>query len=428
MKGRVSGAVLAMLTLGVAACGSSATTSSGGAVNPGPSDKELIIGMINPFSGANAAFGLDMNAGCVAAVQVINAKGGALGHTFKCVPIDSKGDAADAVPAVTKALAQYSNMVGVIGPGTDSATATMPLLEQAQMATVGANGDVSFNQNAYKYYWRITPSDTGNAVGMVVAAKNLGYKRAALVFGNDAGAQTSVPGIQHSWPLVGGTIVDNESLVPSQPSYQTEAARVAAANPDVIFTETDPQTAATFYGELKQMGKLVPILGTEPTIIPTWYQAVQGAVGASDLQTYYRGVEQFTPTGAGQAGYSSALLADQGVDNPGQYLPSPFCKSYYDSVNLLVLAMIKAKSAAPSVYNSVIPEVTTGGKEVNNFADGAAALNAGTDIKYAGALGPISFDKYHNSSGEFAVVKFASDGSASSPLTIVTADQLKAAS
>jgi ABC-type branched-subunit amino acid transport system substrate-binding protein len=427
MKGRVSGAVLAMLTLGVAACGSSATTSSGGAVNPGPSDKELIIGMINPFSGANAAFGLDMNAGCVAAVQVINAKGGALGHTFKCVPIDSKGDAADAVPAVTKALAQYSNMVGVIGPGTDSATATMPLLEQAQMATVGANGDVSFNQNAYKYYWRITPSDTGNAVGMVVAAKNLGYKRAALVFGNDAGAQTSVPGIQHSWPLVGGTIVDNESLVPSQPSYQTEAARVAAANPDVIFTETDPQTAATFYGELKQMGKLVPILGTEPTIIPTWYQAVQGAVGASDLQTYYRGVEQFTPTGAGQAGFETALAADQGVDNPGQYGPDPFTKSYYDSVNLLVLAMIKAKSAAPSVYNSVIPEVTTGGKEVNNFADGAAALNAGTDIKYAGALGPISFDKYHNSSGEFAVTKFASDGTPSAPLTIITAAQLQAA-
>jgi ABC-type branched-subunit amino acid transport system substrate-binding protein len=425
MKARVTGTVMAMATFGLAACGSSTT---GGPANTGPTDKELIIGMINPFSGADAAFGLDMNAGCVAAVQVINAHGGALGHTFKCVPIDSKGDAADAVPSVTRALAQYSNMVGVIGPGTDAATATMPLLEQAQMPTMGANGDVSFNQNSYKYYWRITPSDTGNAVGMVVAGHNLNYKRAALVFGNDAGAQTSVPGIQHSWPIVGGTIVDNESLVPDQPSYQTEAAKVAASNPDVIFTETDPQTAATFFGELKQMGKLVPILGTEPTIIPTWYQAVQGAVGASDLQTYYRGVEQYTPTGPGQDGYKTALLADKGVDNPGQYLPSPFCKSYYDSVNLLVLAMIKAKTAAPSGYNTSIPLVTSGSKEVNNFADGAAALNAGTDIKYAGALGPISFDQYHNSSGEFAVVKFASDGSASDPLTIITAAQLKASS
>ncbi len=194
VRARPTVAAIAVACLALAACGSPSTGGGGGAVNPGPSDKELIIGMINPFSGTDAAFGLDMNAGCVAAVQVINAHGGALGHTFKCVPIDSKGDAADAVPAVTKALGQYSNMVGVIGPGTDAATATMPLLEQAQMATIGANGDVSFNQNTYKYYWRITPSDTGNAVGMVVAAKNLGFKRAALVFGNDAGAQTSVPG------------------------------------------------------------------------------------------------------------------------------------------------------------------------------------------------------------------------------------------
>jgi len=418
-------AIAAASPSAIAAASPSAIAAA--SINPGPSDKELIIGMVNPFSGPDAAFGADMNAGCVAAVQVINANGGALGHTFKCVPIDSKGDAADAVPAVTKALAEYPNMVGVIGPGTDAATATMPLLEQAQMATIGANGDVSFNQNSYKYYWRITPSDTGNAVAMVVAAKALGYKNAALVFGNDAGAQTSVPGIQHSWPLVGGTIVDTESLVPSQPSYQTEAAKVAASHPDVIFTETDPQTAATFFGALKTMGKLVPIIGTEPTIIPTWYSAVKGAIGAADLQKNYLGLEQYTPPGPGQDGYKTALLADQGVDNPGQYLPSPFCKSYYDSVNLLVLAMIQAKSAAPSVYNAVIPSVTNGTKVVNNFVDGAAALNAGSSISYQGALGQISFNQYHNSSGEFAVLKFASDGSISDPLTIITVDQLNAA-
>jgi branched-chain amino acid transport system substrate-binding protein len=304
----------------------------------------------------------------------------------------------------------------------------MPLLEQAQMPTIGANGDISFNHNHYQYYWRITPADSANSVAMVVAGHNLHYKRAALVFGNDAGAQTNVPGIQHSWPIGGGTIVANESLVPDQPSYQTEAAQVAASNPDVIFTETDPQTAATFFGELKQMGKLVPILGSEPTIIPTWYQAVQGSLGASDLHTYYRGVEQYVPaTGAGYRGFQSALLADKGVVNPRQYASSPFCASYYDSVNLLVLAMIKAKTTASS-YNKAIPSVTNGTKEVNNFVEGAAALKAGKSIKYVGVVGPISFDKYHNSTGQFAVVGFGSNGAASAPLTIVTAAQLSAAS
>jgi branched-chain amino acid transport system substrate-binding protein len=319
-------------------------------------------------------------------------------------------------------------MVGVIGPGTDAATATMPLLEQAQMPTIGANGDISFNHNHYQYYWRITPADSANSVAMVVAGHNLHYTRAALVFTNSAAAQTNVPGIQHSWPIVGGTIVANESLVPDQPSYQTEAAQVAASNPQVIFTETDEQTAATFFGELKQMGKLVPILGSEPILIPTYFQAVKGAIGASDLHTFFRGVEQYVPTrGPGYDGYKTALLADEGVDKPSQYLSDPFCASYYDSVNLLVLAMIKAKTTA-SGYNTAIPLVTKGAKEVNNFVEGAAALKAGTDIKYVGVLGPIAFDKYHNSTGEFAVVDFATDGSVSNPLTIVTAAQLSAAS
>ena len=424
MRARLTGTLLVMVALGVSACGS---PSNGPAqTNKGPTDKQLIIGMINPFSGINAAYGLDMNAGCLSAVNIINAKGGVLGHTFKCIPIDSKGDAADAVPAVTRALAQYSNMVGVIGPGTDAATATMPLLEQAQIPTIGANGDISFDQNTYNYYWRITPSDAANADAMVIAAQNLHYVKAALVFGNDAAAQTSVPVIQSAWPKAGGQIVANVSLTPSQPSYQTEAAKIAASNPDVIFTETDPQTAATFFGELKQMGHLVPIIGTEPTIISTWYAAVKGAVGAQDLQTYYRGVEQYTPSGVAYTTFNNSLVAETGVDNPGQYSPDPFTKSYYDSVNLLVLAMLKAGTVNPPDYNSSIGAVTTGSTMVNDFADGAQALAQGKSISYSGALGTTSFDTHHNSSGNFAVVGFASDGSPSNPLTFVTANQLKA--
>jgi ABC-type branched-subunit amino acid transport system substrate-binding protein len=413
-----------MIALGVTACGSTGNGTT--PTNKGPTDKQLIIGMINPFSGTDAAFGLDMNAGCLAAINIINARGGVLGHTFKCVPIDSKGDAADAVPAVTRALAQYSNMVGVIGPGTDAATATMPLLEQAHIPTIGANGDISFDLNTYKYYWRITPSDAANATAMVIAAHNLHYVKAALVFGNDAGAQTSVPVIQSAWPKAGGQIVANVSLTPAQPSYQTEAAKIAASNPDVIFTETDPQTAATFFGELKQMGHLVPIIGTEPTIIPTWYAAAKGAMGAQNLQTYYRGVEQYTPSGIAYTTFNNSLVAETGVDNPGQYSPSPFAKSYYDSVNLLVLAMLKAGTVNPPDYNSSVGAVTTGSTIVNDFADGVQALAQGKSISYSGALGTISFDAHHNSSGNFAVVSFAADGSPSNPLTFVTADQLKA--
>lgn len=415
------------LLVGLAACSSSSSPSpsAGG-------HKTLVIGMINPFSGANAAFGVDMNAGCVAAVQLINAQGGVMGNHLTCLPIDSRGDAADAVPALARALATHSNMVGVIGPGTDSATANMPQLEAATIPTMGANGDVSFDRSTYRYYWRITPSDDANAVAMAVAARNLGYTRAAMIFGTDPGAQTNVPALLRSFPKVGGTIVANESLQPDQSSYQTEVAKVVAAKPQVIFTELDPQTAATVFGELKQLGGLVPIIGTEPTIIPTWYQAVRGALGASDLQKYYEGVEQYAPTsGPAWTVFDRALLAARGVTDPAQYSSSPYTESYYDSVNLLLLAMIEAKTTSGPGYNGAIQTVTASNPSatvVHTFQEGAQALQSGKHIRYEGAVGPIDFDKWHNSSGLFAAVKFTHAGAASSPLTFITPAEVSKAS
>lgn len=415
------------------ACASSAGSTAGGGGGSGggakaPSGKTLAIAMSNPFSGANAAFGADMNAACVAAIQVVNNNGGVLGNKLKCVPVDSRGDAADAVPATTKALASISNLVGFIGPGTEAATATMPLIEQAKIPAIGANGDVSFDHNQYTYYWRITPPDDANAVGLMVAAKKLGYTRAAMVMGNDPGAQTNVPAILQGWPKLGGKLVANETLLPGQTSYQTEAAKVAAAHPQVIFTETDAQTAATFFGELKQLGGMVTIFGTEPTIIPTWYKAVSGAVGATTLAKYYRGVEQYAPSsGPAWSAWSQALNADQGVQNPGQYASSPFAESYYDSVNMLSLAMIKAKSITGSDYNSFIPQVVNpnpAATVVHTFAEGAAALKQGKTIRYIGAVGPIAFNQYHNSSGAFSVVQFTPSGAASAPIEVLQPQEL----
>lgn len=417
---------LAAVAVGLAGCASSGGNNSKGS-SP-PTGQTLAIGMVNPFSGANAAFGADMNAACVAAVQLINSQGGVLGNKLKCVPIDSKGDAADAVPAVTKALASTGNLVGIIGPGTDAATATMPLIEQAQIPAVGANGDISFDHNQYNYYWRITPPDDANAKGLMVAARKLGYVRAAMVMGNDPGAQTNVPAIENGWSKLGGQLVANEALLPGQTSYQTQAAKVAAAHPQVIFTETDPQTAATFFGELKQLGGLTTIIGTEPTIIPTWYKAVSGAVGAGTLARYYEGVEQYAPSaGPAWTVWNQALAADQGVKDPQQYNSSPFAESYYDSVNMLALAMIKANSTSGQKYNSFIPQVVNPNASatvVHTFAEGVAALRQGQQIRYIGAVGPIAFDNYHNSSGAFAVVHFTSTGAASNPIEIIQPQEL----
>ena len=101
------GAALALLS--VAACG-----SSGGAAA-----STLVVGEFNPFTGPDAAFGPEMNGGCVPAIRLINADGGVLGHHMSCVQEDTRGDPADAVPAAQKMMATETALVGVLGPSSD---------------------------------------------------------------------------------------------------------------------------------------------------------------------------------------------------------------------------------------------------------------------------------------------------------------------
>ena len=109
-------AVTAVCTvLGLAACGGS---SVGGATL---SHAALVFDNIAPFTGPNAAFGPGLMAGCWTAAGEINGAGGILGHKVTCIPTDTRGDPADAVPVVRLMLAKTRNLVGISGPSSDSA-------------------------------------------------------------------------------------------------------------------------------------------------------------------------------------------------------------------------------------------------------------------------------------------------------------------
>ncbi len=150
MKLAVTALAAALALLSVAACSSSGSgSSSGGGSSPGggsssgginqslnPSASTLVVGEFNPFTGPDAAFGPEMVGGCIPAIRVINANGGVLGHPMSCVQEDTRGDPADAVPAAQKMMATETSLVGVLGPSSDEALATVPLLNTGQRADV----------------------------------------------------------------------------------------------------------------------------------------------------------------------------------------------------------------------------------------------------------------------------------------------------
>jgi branched-chain amino acid transport system substrate-binding protein len=410
----------------LAACGSSTTSST---VLNGP----LVFGSDSSFTGSNANFGAEQVAGCFTAVSLINKQGGMFGQHVQCKIIDNRNDPADGVAAATQAVATFNNFGGTLGPG-GVATATEPVYESAKITMMADTGDSAFNHTTDKYFWRVTPPDSAGGYAMAVWALKQGYKQGAAVFSNDTTAQTSVPTLLSGYRKGGGTMVSNLQIVPDQSSYQVEAARVVAAHPQVIFTEADAQTDATFLKAYQSLngGKLVPIIGTAPTITADWAKAVGDAVGTANLDKYYVGLQPYVlASGPAWQAFNTALLADSAeIPNPGQWSSDAYTMTDYDGINIMALAMLDANSWKPADYNSHIPNITalgTGKTDVFTFADGKAQLAAGKKIRYNGAGGAVNFDQWHNYGGDFSANGYDSSGNQTTA-GVVTAADVKAIS
>ena len=409
--------VIAALLL--AACGGSSSGSGGGS-GGGSSGGTIQIADVAPFTGTDAALGPTYLVSCDASTNAINAAGGVLGHKLACKAVDTRGDPADAVPAVRQMYASTSNLGLVIGCTSDEAASVVPLFAANKTVSFCMTGQSEFDHVKFPYFYRLVPPDLSESYAMVLMAKQAGYKKVALAFGNDIGSQTFVKPAIAAIQKAGLSLVANETLDLSATTFRTEAAKIIAAKPDVIMTEALGPTEASFLTEVKQLngGKLIPIIGSSATISPDWYKSVSAAIGASFLATNFAADNLVTETsGPAFQAFSKAIFAEKGkvgsTGNFSTYLTAPGAVHLYDGINLGALAMIASKSTSPSKFKPYIEKIgngTPGATVVYSFAQGAAALKQGKQIRYVGPGGPTSFDAYHDSTGIFQIDHYAADG------------------
>jgi ABC-type branched-subunit amino acid transport system substrate-binding protein len=421
-------ALIPVAVLALAGCGSS-SSNGGGKSGPDTGTGAVQFAIFNPFSGPDASFGPEQLAGCIPAAAAIQAAGGILSHKqVSCKTADTRGDPADAVPAAQSLIATTSGLIGILGPSSDEASATAPLFNRAHIPMFADSGQKLFDNSTLPFFYRITAPDDAVGYAMALYAHNKGYTRAVGVFGNDIGSQGTAPTTQTGFQHLGGQI-KMQSIPLDQSSYRTEIEAVVSFKPQVVFNEADPQTSGTFMAELRQLYHLIPIVGTNGTNQPPWFKAVGGAIGTSNLAKYYAGAQPYAPvTGPPYREWRGELAAvRKQVPQPvSQWTSDSYAMAAWDSINLMALAAQEAKSANPAVYNPYIVRVTQpkqGATVVHSFAAGKQALAAGKQIQYVGAVGAITFDRYHNSPGQFEIVK--SDGQTA--IAIYTAGQVAAA-
>jgi branched-chain amino acid transport system substrate-binding protein len=398
-----------------------AYAASGSAAQPAHAAKGTVtFAQLNDFTGVGSAVVPYQNASQLSALYDINAAGGILGNTAQDTTIDTKSDPADGVLALNRALA-VSKISVVSGPSTIQAAALVPILQRAKIITLCGCGNPEFDRTTDPYFWRFFPPDPVGGLTMAIYAKQLHYTRVAAVFGTDTGSQGDLPGILAGVKAAKLDLVANIGLTPDQTSYRTQVEQLIAAKPQVIFTETDGPTAATFFGELKQLGTVTQIFGTNATLQTPYLKALSTAIGAANLAKDYQ-VQATAPSPVGSPAAKAAADAyNNGIRHVASHLPSPvgqwlnnsFVESNYDSVILTALAMNAAKSTNPTAADPWIGKIAAPGSGktvVYTYPQGVAALKAGKQIQYVGASGPIKFDQWHNSFGDQAMDKVTSGG------------------
>ena len=343
------------------------------------------------------------------------------GHPLTCKSVDTRGDPADAVPAVNQMFASTSNLALVIGCTSDEAAAVAPIINGHKMAMFCMTGQSEFDSVKFPYFYRLVPPDLEESYAMVAIAQQLHYTQIALAFGNDIGSQTFIQPAISALKKAGMTLTTNQALDLSATTFRTEAEAIVQSHPDAIMTEALGSADPTLFSEIAQLngGKMIPVIGTSAAISPPFFKAAAAAVGASAFASVFHADNLVTETsGPAFQAFSSALLAQQGkvpgaTGNFTTYLSAPGGVHLYDGINLAALAMIMAKSTDPSVY---APDMITigngapGATVCYSFAACAPMVSAGKAIRYEGPGGPTNFDSFHDSTGIFQIDTYSANG------------------
>jgi ABC-type branched-subunit amino acid transport system substrate-binding protein len=401
---------LGSLALSAAGCGGSKSSSSGGGT--------ITIGILHPFTGNYAGVGAASFAGANVAATLINQAGGVLGKKLVIATADTLGDPADAVPALNKLL-NVDHAVAVVGPGGLESGSTIPILDRNHIPFMLQAGDTAFDTMNDEFAYRTNPSDSQLSVAMATFAHQQGYKAAAMVFSTIESAQTLKGPIVKVFQKDGGKIVADVNLTPAQTSYSSEVLKVADAHPDVIFTQMEPPTASVFFNAMQQVNGLsIPFVGSDITAGSDFISAVTPARASKVLYS----MEGASPdTGAG----TLFKTEYQALNHKAPLSNSNYA---YDATILLALAIDQAKSTNGAAIAAAIAKVSSPpGTTVTDYAAGLKAIQAGTEINYDGASGPMDFDAHHNVYGPFEAVRPDATGKATVIATLSAAD-LEAAS
>ncbi len=356
------------------------------------------IGSLTPVTGAGSPYGPGMQQMIRAAVDEVNAAGGAGGAKLELFLEDTQTKPEAAVLAAKK-LIEVNKVQAILGTWSSGVTlAVMPLTDWAgiiQMNTSGAPAISTLDTKDLVWRYQATNDRFGQAFAVICQKR--GYKRPATMAFNNASGLGNTQGFTKAWEAAGGKVVAHVTYEPNRPSYRSELQKILDAKPDVIVTGSYLPDSTIILREWFQSGVpvqwIMPGWATGPDLVKALgAEVVQGLISVDSVSNEksksFENYDRLYNKAMGKSGLSNVYAA-----------------MTYDMVIVLALAMEAAgPGATVEQINAKIRDIgNPPGKEVFTFAEGKALLAQKQKVDYQGASSKLDFDKYGDVTPDFGV-------------------------
>ena len=297
----------------------------------------------------------------------------------------------------------------IIGPA--SSTTTLGIIDKIKSNKVlecsGSNtsSELSVAGGAADgYYFRTAPPDALQGPALAQLLADDGRETITILTRNDSYGTGFGESLQKAFEAGGGKVAVNAAYDPNASDFRADVSKIvgkgADANVVIGFNDDGGKVVKEMIGQ--SVGpKDVPLYTADGMQGSSFYKAVDPSNAA-----VVQGIKGTAPAAA-PAGVKhpfQAAFAKTGVDT----IFSPY---YYDCTILVALAAQQAKTDDPGSIKDKILDLTRGGTKCQTWKSCLDILNAGGNIDWDGASGPVNFtDKHEPDQGIYDVWAYDAEG------------------
>ena len=341
---------------------------------PNWAQAQIRLGVAEALTGNAAQYGVPIRKGLELAVAEINGAGGIHNQKIELAIEDEQGKKEEAINVFRKLIFQ-DRVLMLFGPTlSNSAQASDPVAQAAKVVVFGTSNTADGITSIGNYVFRnsVTEADI-LPVTLKVAAKNTGFKKVAVIYGNDdIFTKSGYDNFTRALQALKIPITTTETFAKGDVDFKPQLTKIKASNADAIVLSALVAEGGPIMVQARHLGIGLPFIGGNGMNSPRVFELAKDNsdnlwVG-SPWSIENPAAENKRFVGAFQKAYNAS--------------PDQFAAQAYDAMYIVAHALKKIK--------------LTGKLE----ADRNALRDALPSIQSNGATGPFKFRQVNGKDGK----------------------------